>query len=91
MFTGCGCSLGFGASAYLKLWSREVILTTRMSCFEMAREELDMLILGQLDVHCSCRSTDQLLEEVSVRSHVAILYYFRGVRVCKKRTCSCML
>ena len=40
MFTGCGCSLGFGASACSKLWSRKVILTTRMSCFEMSREVL---------------------------------------------------
>ena len=52
---------------------------------EMSKEELDMLILGQLDAHRSCQNIDRPLEEVSARSRrVVILYYFRGKSVCKK-------
>ena len=67
LLTGCGCSLILGASCS-KLWSRKVILSTTMNCFEMSKEELDMLILGQLDAHRSCRSTDLIIEEVSCTS-----------------------
>lgn len=66
-----------------------------MNCHEMSKEELDMLILGQLDAHHSYRCTDSAKEEVSCvteRSQVAILYYFHGVHGCKKTyILSCML
>ena len=70
----CGCKFGLNGAACSSLFTRELVVSTRMNCLEMTKAELDLVILANLEAN-------RRPAQESSRTHVN--YWFCGYKVCK--------
>lgn len=72
----CRCHFGLNGRSCSCQFTREMIAASRMNCREMAKDELDLVILTHLQANRRCF-------EDQGGSRVCINYWFLGYKVCK--------
>ena len=72
----CQCRFGLNGAPCSTRFSRKLITSTRMTCCEMTKDELDLVVLAHLE---SNRHSAE--EQKSSRS--CVTYYFHGYKVCR--------
>ncbi len=82
---GCGCHKIRG-TACSKLYTIDYLLGMRCSCFELAKHDLDMVLLGQL--MAAMNRSEQVVtgsrQEGTPRKRVRITYHHQGHPVCAR-------
>lgn len=73
----CKCKLGEGSTPCCKSISVEFIMNYRSSCLELSKDELDLVILGQIHSHYALLTSD------SDRSYSS-RYFFHNKPICLK-------
>ena len=76
---GCGC-----ANSCLSQFTKEQIADSRIDCFELTKDELDLVILGQLHASMNSSKTQgpDSKHKLVQRQRSSIVYRHRGKLVC---------
>ena len=78
----CGCKFGLNGAACSSLFTRELVVSTRMNCLEMTKVELDLVILANLEAN-----------RRPARNHPGLMSTtgFVGIRCVRAHSCLYML
>ena len=82
----CGCKLGPHGVACCSVLSKEAIILTRNNCLQMARNELDLVAMAQIN---ALRTTAAVGSPAShdqgdFRSRAHMKFFLHGIQVCQK-------
>ena len=86
MSIGCGCKKGIGGKPCSTQFSQEYLVSTRQSCAELSRSELDLVILGELFA-CTNRSSGVVTSSrhtAGERERSSTAFCHQGRPVCVK-------
>ena len=81
---GCSCNLGVKGSPCHQLFSATQYREMRDECRELSREELDLVVMGELR---ALTLRDRITQRSSERRRTFSKFQFGGHRVCKKTFC----
>ena len=82
----CGCQLGPHGVACSSAVSKEAIVLTRNNCLQMARKELDLVVMAQINAlrtPAAHRSPSAHSQE-DFRPRAQMKFFLQGVQVCQK-------
>ena len=85
----CSCQLGPHGGACSSAVSEEAIVLTRNNCLQMARKELDLVVMAQINAlrtPAAHRSPSAHGQE-DFRPRTQMKYFLQGVQVCQKVFC----
>ena len=81
MQKGCGCKRNEGKPCYT-LFSRDHYDSVRIQCRELSRDELDLVILGQISALLSSNESTSARKPLP-RQRSNMAFYHRGARICR--------
>lgn len=84
MDKGCGCQLGKRGNPCCTMFTREEYEATMDQCAQLTKEQLDLIVLGQ--IMANIRTDDVGLRSrrsSSERQCANVPFYHHGVRVCR--------
>ena len=76
----CGCKMGKDGKPCTSSLTFHDVFEYRANCHELTSDELDMVILGQLNAHCSGSAS----VASSSRSSAAATYFHKNNQLCRK-------
>ena len=79
---GCGCKRSKGKPCY-SLFSRDHYESMRMQCRELSRDELDLVILGQIAALLA-HTSNTIAPKPLPRQRSSMAFYHGGVQICRK-------
>ena len=86
---GCSCKLHDGTPCCTQ-FTVSMLQEARAECRQLSREQLDMVVMGQLRVLCQRDSLTQRSKARNFeRKRTCTLFNFQGHRVCRDNLCSC--
>ena len=82
---GCTCVFGPHKSPCCKQFSEEHYLTVRGALSEMTKDELDLMVMGQIMAHCSpspSAPSPSTSPTEKIEVHTPMKFFHAGLRVC---------
>lgn len=83
LVSGCGCKQDQGKPCF-QSFPREHYESLRMQCAELTRNDLDLILFGQLSALLSTTASTQSHRPATSRQRSSMTFYHRGIRVCRK-------
>ena len=86
METTCGCKKGIRSKPCSSQFSTDHVMSVRVSCSELTRSELDMVVMGQMMAGMNDDTTTNSMSRhrAKVRQRVAITFHHQGKQICER-------